>query len=188
MNIMKLAQYAVLLPAIGLSGCKTPPATYRYAESVDDPEIIMTSNLIEHTHFSVNTAEPKSNRCADFETAGYILHNDSILMFDDPVSEIVIRVPKDKPVGIQGRFTVLKKTALGMADYTCGPVTGIFTPQGARKYKAHFNYANRSCGIIISDVTNPNAPEPVVPKTVFACKGPTKLQMKWESRAKAASM
>lgn len=145
-------------------GCVTPPPTYSYQAQVDDPTIEFTSEFKLHTFFSVNIINPKDNLCQDFDTAGFILHTNSILIYDKPSTEAKIQAPANKPILVRALYSYSD----GRYSTSCGPITSIFTPESGKFYLAQMLDIDRHCRLIIVEKDNPNAF--VVQQNIEKCK------------------
>lgn len=127
-------------------GCTTPPPTYRYTSIDDnDPEITFDSNFSLHTFFSINTKVASNNRCSDFDSVGYILKRDSLLIYDKPNHSIHIRVRPNHAVTIRALHQ------FNDATYTskCGPIFQQFTPLTGTKYRVDLFDRDKYCALSI---------------------------------------
>jgi len=155
--------FTLLFIVLSASACTTPKPSYSYQALPNDPIIEFESDYDTHTFFSVNTKDPEKNMCDDFDSAGFILHADSIFIYDKPNTEASIQVPANQPISVRAHHL------FNGAGYrsSCGPIIKSFVPESGKIYIAHMIRDGRYCAFKITEKDNPNAEVPV--KTVDKC-------------------
>ncbi len=136
-----------------LTGCTTPAPTYKYiATSASDPQISFESDFVLHTNFSVNITNPDLNLCNDYDSVGYLLKADSILIYDKPNREIKIQVPSNKFILVHA----LHYYSDGGRTVRCGPITKKFMPLDNHQYVVNMQAVNGFCGLQVLSVDENN--------------------------------
>lgn len=117
------------------AACTTPAPTYKNSmPSADDAEVIFESDFELHTHFKANIDRSESS-CGTYQSTGYLLKKDSILIYDKPNLEIKIKVPTKKLIGIAGYHYFSDPTYRS----NCYPPDRFFTPEPNETYVVKLN-------------------------------------------------
>lgn len=127
--------YITLTVLLILGACTTPAPTYKNpAPLANDAEISFESDYVRHTHFSVNT-DRAGVSCGKFKSVGYLLKADSVFIYDKPNTEIIVKVPTKKMIGVGGYH------AYDDPGYksSCYPKSLFFTPAPNEKYIVKMN-------------------------------------------------
>jgi len=146
---------SVFVVLLALAGCSvTTKPDYLYQPQASDPVLVFNSDFDLHTLFYVNIDPASNYSCKTYRLAGYILHKDSIFVFDTPNKEFQISVPADQKVAVQA----LHSFSDGQYSSRCGPLYKSFTPQKGRTYLVKMNRTHDYCSLSISDLTDPRSP------------------------------
>jgi hypothetical protein len=113
-----------------VAGCAKPLPEYSHTAQSSDATVVFNSGFDLHTFFIVNTDPAGANFCDDYRRVGFILHKDSIFLFDDPNHEIKIQVPADQPLSIRA----WEQFSDGISGSYCGSVELSFTPEKNKTY------------------------------------------------------
>ena len=153
----KISEFIVAISTLVIASCTTPAPTYRYTDaSLPNSEISFESDYVLHTHFSINIVDAARNACNDYKTAGYLLYEDSIFLYDKANKIIKIKVPANKEIAISGMHSYGDP---GQQEH-CGPVVRSFIPSHDAKYVVRFtnsgSHTGKSTMYDISRLGNPN--------------------------------
>lgn len=121
---------SILLLVLLMAGCGKSLPDYSYSPQGSDATVVFNSEFDLHTFFNVNINPAGGNVCADYQSAGFILHKDSIFVLDKPNKDLRINVPTDQPVSIQ----VVHDFNGGNSYSYCGPVGLTFSPEKGKTY------------------------------------------------------
>ena len=150
-----------------LVACTTPLPTYTYTTSSnDDPQIEFKSDFVLHTKFGINVADTVANRCADYQSVGYILKKDSIFIYDKPNAEIKIHTPRDNPV------IVVSTHHFDGGDYrsSCGPLRRKFIARAGISYTVNLAKLGSVCRLNVSAKTSDGNDVPLVAEPISNCQ------------------
>lgn len=120
----------VFLLVLLLAGCGKLVPNYSYIAQNSDATIIFDSEFDLHTFFSVNINPAGNNMCSDYSYVGFILHRDSIFVYDKPNTDLSIRIPTDQLVSVQANHSFNG----GTFSSHCGPVGLTFKPEKGKTY------------------------------------------------------
>lgn len=131
-----------------LTGCpSTIKPQYVYNAQASDPVLVFNSDFELPSQFYVNIDQANNQGCKGFILAGYILHKDSIFLFDKPNPEFQIQVPADRMVSIKG----IHSFNGGNSWSTCGPLFLSFMPEKGKRYLVDLKKVGDYCTLNISD-------------------------------------
>ena len=85
--------------------------------------------------------------------------------------EVAVSVDADVPLQVFGESKWSDKLGSTWSSGGCGPFTQRFTPQAGRKYMVLFEFAEKTCGQSVQDITDAAAPAPVEVESL-QCKLP----------------
>jgi hypothetical protein len=160
------ASRLLALVALLLCACTTPAPTYKYpSPAPTDPNISFESDFVLHTHFSVNNKAPDENRCADFDTAGYLLKEDSVFIYDKASYTLQVKTPASKPLAVSAYHSF----GDGSYSVSCGPLTLMFTPEKAKEYFVKMNLEEKVCYMSVQSSDEVGKRVPVASKTLPKC-------------------
>jgi hypothetical protein len=122
---------AIIIALLIIPGCMTTKPNYSFDAGADDPVLIFNSDFELHTFFSVNTDPASNNSCKKFALAGYILHKNSIFIYDTPNEEFQIKVPAGQAITVEAFHNFSDPSQYSR----CGPLLASFIPQKGKIYK-----------------------------------------------------
>lgn len=163
---------AIVIAVLAVTGCMTTKPNYSFNASPDDPVLIFNSDFELHTLFSVNTDPASNNSCKKFVLAGYILHKDSIFIYDTPNKEFQIKVPSGQAITVRAFHNYSDPNQYSI----CGPLLASFTPQTGKTYRVtmhEIGQKNNSsknstmCTLSIRDISA--SPSPVNATPIKTC-------------------
>ena len=147
----------VFIAALVMVGCSlTIKPNYIYEPKNQDPVLVFNSDIELPTVFYVNI-DPANNYSPEtFQLVGYILHKDSIFLFDVPNKEFQVSVPADQKVVVKA----LHDFSDGRTYSHCGPFYESFTPQKGKTYLVKMHQIKDYCSLSVREYTKPRPPAP----------------------------
>ncbi|WP_392553429.1 hypothetical protein RHO13_12425 [Orbus wheelerorum] len=142
----KLVMISLAFLMISLTGCGSVYSGKMYEHSAQsaDPTLTFSSDYGYYTKFWINSDAPAEQRlCKNTDEIGFLLYENSIFLFDKPMTNLSISVESDKEITITG-------TTYGDGS-SCGPLEKAFTPEKNKNYLIHYEKAGNYCRMNISE-------------------------------------
>lgn len=150
---------ALAVVVAGLMGCGFTP-TYKFDAIESSPTLVFTSDYPLYTVLHVNSKEPANHICRNFEPAGYVLKEDSLIFQNKPSERVVLRAKEGAPISVSA-YTII--TATANSKTVCGPIAARFRPESAQTYKLHFARNRASCELLVTTGDGTAVPAEMLP-------------------------
>jgi len=144
-----------------LSGCGSVYSgkIYEHQPESGDPTLTFSSDYESYTKFWINSDAPAELRlCKNTDEVGFLLYEDSIFIFDTPVTNLSASVEAGKEITITG--TAYRD------NFSCGPLNKAFTPEKNKNYLIHYEKAGNYCRM---DISEKGSNTEVATRTVALC-------------------